>query len=226
MFLTGLAGSFGHCLGMCGPLIMLASARYPRQGAASTPWHLLYHTARISVYVVLGALSGWAGGAIDQYTVAAKIPGAVSLFAGLFVIVLGLSYMGWLPFWKRSFESNGWWQRLLKRVVRLPGWKGVVIMGLMNGILPCGLVYEAMFMAGASGSAWVGGLGMLLFGLGTLPTLLVFGVISQMLSVKVRKWLVWAGGVFVILVGVLLVLRGFSGLGLGFSQFTQRSGML
>jgi sulfite exporter TauE/SafE len=129
-------------------------------------------------------------------------------------------YLGWLPFWKRSDESNGWWQRMLKSVIKTPGTKGVLILGMLNGILPCGLVYESLFIAGASGNPWVGGLGMFLFGIATLPALVVFGVGAQMISFRVRKWFFWAGGIFVIFVGILLIIRGVNGLGLGTSQPT------
>lgn len=221
LLLTGLVGSVGHCLGMCGPLVILAGARYTKQGVSSTPYHLLYHGGRILIYTILGIISGALGGAIGKLAVAAKIPGVVSLIIGFLVIILGLSYLGWLPFWKRSGESNGWWQRMLKSVMKTPGAKGVLILGMLNGILPCGLVYESLFIAGASGNPWVGGLGMFLFGLATLPALVVFGVGAQMISFRVRKWLFWAGGIFVIFVGVLLIMRGVNGLGLGTSQHTR-----
>ena len=225
LLLTGLVGSIGHCLGMCGPLVILAGARYPKQGVSATPYHVLYHGARILVYTVLGFISGALGGAIGKLAVAAKIPGMVSLVIGLFVVLLGFSYLGWLPFWKRSIESNGWWQRTLKSVMKTPGTKGVMILGALNGILPCGLVYQSLFIAGASGNPWVGALGMFLFGLATLPALVLFGVGAQMISFRARKWLFWAGGVFVIIVGVLLIMRGVNGLGLGISSHSQM-GML
>ncbi len=88
------------------------------------------------------------------------------------------------------------------------------MLGALNGFLPCGLVYEALLVAAASGSPLLGGLGMLLFGAATIPVLVVFGVGAQMLSVGVRQKLVWIGGLFVVLVGVELVLRGLAGLGL------------
>jgi uncharacterized protein len=220
LVLTGLAGSIGHCLGMCGPLLILSGARYPRQGMSSIPYHLLYHAGRIFIYSFLGIISGALGGVIGKISIAAQIPGAVSLVIGFLVIFLGLSYLGWLPFWKRSIGSNGWWSRILKSVMKTPGVKVVLILGMLNGILPCGLVYESLFIAGATGNPWMGGLGMFLFGLATIPALIFFGVGAQMVSVKVRKGLIWVGGIFVVLVGVLLVLRGMSGLGLAFPGLT------
>ncbi len=214
LLLTGLAGSVGHCIGMCGPLVLLAGARFPRQGLASWPIHLLYHTGRILIYTLMGLVAGALGAAAGRAATAARIPGALSVLVGLAVVAAGLSYLGWLPFWRRSTHLGSWWQEAMKRAMRTPGLLGVLLLGALNGFLPCGLVYEALLVAAASGSPLLGGLGMLLFGAATIPALVVFGVGAQMLSVGVRQKLVWIGGVFVVLVGVQLVLRGFVGLGL------------
>ncbi len=198
----------------------MVGARYPRQGIAATPYHVVYHVTRILVYAVLGFISGAIGGALDQLAFAAKIPGVISMVFGAIVIVFGLSYLGWLPFWKRSIGSGGWWTSSLKSVMKASGWQNSLILGGLNGILPCGLVYESLLIAGASGNPWVGALGMFTFGLATLPALVVFGVGAQMISLKVRKYLFWAGGVFVILIGILLILRGVRGLGVGSLSFS------
>lgn len=214
LLLTGLAGSVGHCLGMCGPLVILAGARYPRQGLKSAPLHLLYHAGRILVYGLLGLISGLLGGAFLKITLAARLPGLLSILVGVAVILAGLSYLGWLPFWKRSLHSGGWWQRAMKLGMKTPGGRGIFLLGGLNGLLPCGLVYEALLIAGSSGRPLVAGLGMLVFGAATIPALVVFGVGAQMLSVRVRQTLIWVGGVFVVLVGAYLVMRGMAGLGM------------
>ncbi len=213
LLLTGLAGSVGHCLGMCGPLVILAGARYPRQGIASVPLHLLYHSGRILVYGLMGVVVGALGGAVGKVAALARIPGLLSVLAGLAVILAGLSYLGWLPFWRRSIHSGGWWQQAVKQVMKTPGATGVFMLGMLNGLLPCGLVYEALLIAAASARPLVAGLGMLIFGAATLPALLAFGVGAQMLSVRIRQRLIWTGGVFMILVGFYLMLRGAAGLG-------------
>ncbi len=214
LLLTGLAGSVGHCVGMCGPLVILAGARYPRKGLAATPRHVLYHSGRIFVYAMMGVVAGALGGAIGKAAQAARVPGVLSILAGLAVIVAGLSYLGWLPFWKRGIHSGGWWQRLMQKAMKTPGISGVFLLGCLNGLLPCGLVYEALVIAAASAHPLTAGLGMLVFGLATIPTLVVFGVGAQFLSAAVRARMVWIGGVFVVLVGIDLVLRGAAGLGL------------
>jgi uncharacterized protein len=214
LLLTGLAGSLGHCVGMCGPLVLLAGARYPRQGLASTPFHLIYHAGRILVYAVLGLVAGSLADALGAVAKAARLPGALSLLAGLAVVVAGLSYLGVLPFWKRSINSGGWWDRSMKRVMRTPGATGVLALGMLNGLLPCGLVYEALLIAAASGRPWLASLGMLIFGAATIPTMVIFGVGAQLLSAGIRQRMVWIGGIFVVIAGLDLVLRGLAGLGL------------
>ncbi len=214
LLLTGLAGSLGHCVGMCGPLVLLAGARYPRQGLASTPLHLLYHGGRILVYALLGFVAGGLGDLLGKVANAARIPGALSLFAGFAVVIAGLSYLGVLPFWRRSLNSGGWWDRAMKRVMKTPGASGVFSLGMMNGLLPCGLVYEAVLIAAASGRPALAALGMLIFGAATIPTLVIFGVGAQLLSVGLRQRMVWIGGIFVVIAGLDLVLRGLAGLGL------------
>ena len=214
LLITGLVGSVGHCLGMCGPLVILVGARYPRPGIASTPLHLLYHTGRIITYATLGIAAGAFGSTVLKIAPTSYIPGLLSLLVGLAVILAGLSYLGWLPFWRRSIQSGGWWQRAMKQVMKTPGPWGVFLLGMLNGLLPCGLVYEALLIAAASAQPFVAGLGMLIFGAATIPSMVVFGVGAQMISVKIRQNLVRVGGIFVVLVGIYLLLRGASGLGL------------
>jgi uncharacterized protein len=214
LLLTGLAGSLGHCVGMCGPLVILAGARYSRRGIAATPLHLLYHSGRILVYAVFGIVAGFLGQAVGKASAAAKIPGVLSVLAGLAVILAGLSYLGWLPFRSRTLHPGGWWEDTMKLVLKTPGSMGVFVLGMLNGLLPCGLVYEALLIAAASARPFLAGLGMFLFGAATIPTLVVFGVGVQMLSAGIRQKLVWVGGIFVVLVGIGLMLRGVASLGL------------
>ncbi len=211
---AGLVGSVGHCLGMCGPLVILAGARYPRQGISSTPLHLLYHAGRILMYTLMGIVAGFLSGELGRVAGLAQIPGILSVVVGIGVVLAGLSYLGWLPFWSRSIHSGGWWQKTMKWTLRTPGSAGVFLMGVLNGLLPCGLVYESLLIAASSASPVTAGLGMLAFGAATIPALVVFGVGAQMLSVQVRRTMVWVGGVFVVLVGFYLIFRGATGLGL------------
>jgi sulfite exporter TauE/SafE len=89
----------------------------------------------------------------------------------------------------------------------------VLALGALNGLLPCGLVYSALLVAASTGSLLMGAAGMAVFGLGTLPALLVMGIGAGALSARVRQAFVRVAGVLIVVVGVQLVLRGLAGWG-------------
>jgi sulfite exporter TauE/SafE len=212
MLITGALGSLGHCLGMCGPLVAMIGLQLPRSGLQAVPRHLVYHAARISVYALLGALSGGAGAFLGMRTGLMGASGWVSLALGAAVIVFGLAYLHWLPArWMGA--ATPWLRRAMGRALRWRNWGGLAVLGALNGLLPCGLVYTALLLAAASGSAARGALGMALFGSATLPLLLVLGAGAAAVSVNVRRRMAQLGGAFVVLVGLQLVLRGSAGLG-------------
>ncbi len=215
---TGLLGSFGHCIGMCGPLVMMMSLRVAQSSpdggpVGILPSLLLYHGARIGVYAMLGALVGAVGSLIGLGYDLGTVAAAVSLALGVSVILFGATYLGWfgLPvFLKTGACVTGTMTRLLDPNIR----GGVALLGALNGLLPCGLVYSALLVAVSSGSVGSSALGMLLFGLGTIPTLLFLGLGFGALSVKVRQKLVRLAGVLMLIAGLQLVLRSGAALGI------------
>jgi hypothetical protein len=88
------------------------------------------------------------------------------------------------------------------------GWRGVVALGALNGLLPCGLVYSALLLAASTGEAGRGALGMALFGLGTFPALLTLDLGAGALGVRFRQTMMRLAGGLMLLVGLQLVLRG------------------
>jgi sulfite exporter TauE/SafE len=183
MFLLGLLGS-GHCLGMCGPLVVAIPAQ--AGGLAS---HLLYHSGRVLTYVALGALlgelgSGFAtlrGGAAGPELVGvARVQLVFSLLAAASLALLGLVRLGLLRepvvMQAASPERVPGFSSVLARATRGRSRAAVFAAGLLLGLLPCGLSYGAFAMALAAGGGLAGGLWLLVFGLGTAPALLVLGV--------------------------------------------------
>jgi sulfite exporter TauE/SafE len=186
LLLTGLVGSLGHCLGMCGPLVVMVGLRSkPSSGSVLWP-HTLYHLGRISVYVLLGLLAGSAGSAVGLGGSLSRLAATVSLLLGLGVFLLGLGYLGWLPV-GRVGASAGWFSKAFARVMQLGGPAGVLLLGALNGLLPCGLVYGALLIAASAGRALASALAMGLFGLGTVPALLALGLGAPSLSAAVRQ---------------------------------------
>jgi sulfite exporter TauE/SafE len=202
-FILGLVGS-AHCAGMCGPLA-LALPPTGRSRAAFLTGRVAYNLGRVVTYASLGALFGLLGRTLAL----AGFQRWVSLLAGAVILisvllsprpasgVLLVRVVNWL---KASFGN------LLRRRA-LSSLFGV---GVLNGLLPCGLVYAACAGATASGGV-VTGLGyMILFGLGTLPMMLAFSLAGQKLHLLFRFKLQRLIPVSLVLVGTLLLLRGMA----------------
>jgi len=212
LFLSGLVGSLGHCLGMCGPLVTMFGVQLEARGLAGVPYHLLYHTSRVGVYALLGALVGGLGSAMGLGEPLGSAAGMLSLLLGLGIVLLGLGYLGWLPLGR--FEgASAWVSHAMGRALQRGGAAGVLALGALNGLLPCGLVYSALLVTASTGSPLAGALGMVVFGVGTLPALMVVGVGAGALSIRVRQAAVRVAGVLIVIVGMQLALRGLAAWG-------------
>jgi sulfite exporter TauE/SafE len=212
LLLSGFLGSLGHCLGMCGPLVIMVGLQFNTRGPGALPYHLLYHSTRIAVYALLGAIVGGIGSLLGLGSRLSSLAGVVSLLLGLGVILFGVGYLGWLPLGR--IEGAGLWlNRAISRTLKRGGLEGVMLLGALNGLLPCGLVYSALLVAASSGGATPGALGMFLFGAGTIPALLVVGVGAGALSARVRQTLTRVAGLLIVVVGLQLNLRGMAALG-------------
>lgn len=213
LLLSGLLGSLGHCLGMCGPLNLMVAARVRESGAPATRSFVLYHLARVGVYIIFGTLVGGLGSLLGLSTHLTEVGGAVSLCLGLAILLLGLGYLGWLP--SLAWEGAGnWWNKAMSAVLQRKGGYGLAALGALNGLLPCGLIYSALLLAASTGTAWGGALGMAAFGLGTIPALLGLDFGAGALSVRFRQVMTRLAGALMLLVGAQLTLRGGAALGL------------
>jgi len=212
LLISGLLGSLGHCLGMCGPLMVMVGLQLKAMGLGALPAHLLYHGARIAVYAVLGAIIGGIGSLLGVGSRLSHAAGIASLVLGAGVILFGLGYLGWLPL-GRLDAPGGWLNKAMGRALTRGGLFGVVLLGALNGLLPCGLVYSALLMTATAGGPVPGAVGMALFGVGTLPALLVVGLGAGALGVRLRQALVRVAGAFIVVIGLQLVLRGLATLG-------------
>ena len=186
LFLVGLLGGT-HCIGMCGGIVSALS-----MGAASRPsLHLAYNAGRIVSYGVAGAIAGALGGA--SLALSDQLPARLMLFvlANLMLVALGLYLMGVtraLAFSER-FGAKLWrhLQPLTRRYLPTRTMAQAFPLGVLWGWLPCGLVYSALVTALSSGSAARGAALMLAFGLGTLPNLLLAGLLAVRLKAYAAK---------------------------------------
>jgi sulfite exporter TauE/SafE len=177
LFIVGLLGG-GHCAGMCGGIVGALSLQSPQGGGAAILVHLAYNFGRIGSYVFAGLLAGLLGQVAGNLM---PLQHGLYLFASLMLIAMGLYLLGVTQF-LAPLERGGQalWQRiqpLTKRFLPVRGVAQALPLGLLWGWLPCGLVYSALTTALASGSAGKGALLMLAFGLGTLPNLLLAGLL-------------------------------------------------
>lgn len=209
-FLTGLVGGFGHCVGMCGPVVgCLALATGGTGFRRSSVGLLVYHAGRLTTYGFIGAVMGITGSFVN---VAGRLAGAqqvVAVAAGVVMIVLGLRAAG-ISIGPTRFESVAAARvvSFVRGVLEDGGPGRLYPAGLVLGILPCGLSWTVFLGAAGTGSPTEGMLLALAFGLGTLPALLLVGAAGALLAARVRGALHRLGGLLVAAMGALLVLRG------------------
>lgn len=212
---VALAFGFGsgslHCIGMCGPIVLALPV-------SSTSWTkkiigiILYNFGRAITYAILGAIFGLFGKGLNI----AGLQQIVSIVLGAMMIASVL-----IPFvYKQNKKLNriihGYSGKITKqfgKYFRSSKLISLLIIGLLNGLLPCGLVYIALAGSIATGSVLNGSLFMIAFGIGTMPALILFSVFSSSVSFKIKSWINKALPFLIVLVGLLFILRG-SGLGI------------
>ncbi len=202
-FLLGLVGSL-HCAGMCGPLAMAVPVLGQSRGAIIAS-RLIYNFGRIITYVLLGIVFGLIG----QTFALAGFQRWVSLVAGA-IILIGLFATGRFATSLPMTRMVGRLKRAFGLLLQKRSVGSLFSLGLLNGLLPCGLVYVAAAAAMATGSL-LGGAGyMAAFGIGTVPMMFGFGLIGMKLQQLLRFRLQKLVPVSLVIVGGLLLLRGMA----------------
>jgi len=203
-FLTGLLGG-AHCVGMCGGIVAAMSLQ--AGGRQPFVFHLAYSAGRIASYSAAGALAGLLGSAAFLSDTLYPLQQGLYLLAQVVLILLGL-YLAGLDRSVLVLERAGGvlWRRLqplFARVMPIRTLAQALSAGALWGWLPCGLVYSVLVSALASGSAGRGGALLLLFGLGTLPNLLLMGWAANSLRELVRRvWVKRIAGLGVASLGI------------------------
>ena len=200
--LLGLLGGLGHCVGMCSPFVLLVSRRYV-SGAHGTvlAGQLWYHAGRIATYAALGTAAGLAGSAVDVTGALYGVQRAAPLLAGLLLIG---SAAAWLVNVGPGASLTGAaFSRIVTRLRgHVPGHP--FLLGLLLGLLPCGLLYSAVIAAVSRRRAADGALALIVFGLGTAPALLGVSVADALLTRR-RPTVNVAAHLFVLSMGVWFV---------------------
>ncbi|MFT4885647.1 MAG: sulfite exporter TauE/SafE [Natronomonas sp.] len=222
-----LAGA--HCLGMCGPLVTLYAERIDataadggRRAGQLTPravrQHVLFNVGRAVSYAAIGALTGLLGGVVFESAAAIEgvgngLRGGVGVLVGLLVVGVGVSYLlGGAAGLHRFVPDGAPLGRLVAaatdRVDRLAAGPGIVGLGALHGLFPCPIIYPAYLYAFAVGDPLRGGLSLLVLGIGTIPTLLLYGTVIDAVDATRRRRLHRALGAAFVLLGYVLLAHG------------------
>jgi len=201
--ILGLVGSL-HCAGMCGPLALAL----PMVGSTRTGFitgRLFYNFGRMITYCLLGVIFGLVG----RTLVLAGIQRWVSITLGL-ILLFGLISSRKLALWKPVTSLLFRLKSRMSGLLQQRSLASLGILGMLNGLLPCGLVYVACAGATATGSLLTGVQYMALFGLGTLPMMLGIGLCGRLVPIALRLHFRKAVPASVCLLAGLLILRGLS----------------
>jgi sulfite exporter TauE/SafE len=217
LFITGLGIGFGHCIGMCGPIVVSLTMGLRDRGTLVP--HLLYTAGRITTYAALGAMAGLTGSMVDSVLSMAWLRKAAMIASGLLIVLMGISVAGWLP--RAVLRADGAVRtslllrayRALSRSGSIPALYGL---GMLLGLLPCGPVYTTMLVAARAGmetshsvQGFFTGLSLMVaFGLGTIPALFLVSRMAALAWLQARQRLYRATAILTIGVGLYFLIRG------------------
>jgi hypothetical protein len=217
LFGASLLGS-AHCVAMCGPYVAMCTAQFVPRGATPATrcgLRVLFNVGRIATYAVIGLIVGAFGQIAQAVAGRFGFAGIVAIAAGSSALVFGLSMMGWFRDPARVVAAAGLGRWLIAgrmRLNRAPAAAAPLLLGALQGWLPCALVYAAASRATLAGTPAMGAFTMLVFGLGTAPAIFALTLVPQTLLRRVRTQRL--AGALLALLGVILILRGLANFGL------------
>jgi len=208
-----LVGSFGHCIGMCGGIVVAYSTiKIDKNSSKVTQSiaHLLYSFGRVLTYSILGAMFGALGGVVIFSNMA---NGILLIFAGVVMILAGLSLMGKIKFLtiiEHSFSSSSIYKNAFKSILNSKSNLSFFILGMLNGLLPCGFVYFFAITAASTADPLYGAMVMAIFGLSTIPAMFTLGFLTSLTSAtSFRNMMMSLSSVAVILYGAYTIYSGY-----------------
>lgn len=211
LFVVGILTSI-HCVGMCGGIMLSQSIlKESKSKFDAIKPALLYNFGRVVSYTILGGIIG-ALGSVFSLSITAKA--AMQIFAGVFMIIMGFNMAGFSIFRKLHIKLPN----ALCKVKNKSG--SPFIVGILNGLMPCGPLQTMQLFALGTGSAAKGALSMFVFSIGTVPLMLTFGVLSGLLSKGYTKKILKFSGVLIIVLGLIMGNRGFALAGIDINPIT------
>jgi sulfite exporter TauE/SafE/predicted transcriptional regulator YdeE/copper chaperone CopZ len=211
LFIIGLITSV-HCVAMCGGINLSQCITHNddttlmKSRFSTLRPTFLYNLGRIISYTAVGFIVGAIGSAI---TFSNTLQGIMKLVAGVFMVIMGINMLGIFP-WLRRFNPRMPKIFANKIYKKKSGSKSPLIVGLLNGLMPCGPLQAMQIYALSTGNPFKGALSMLLFSLGTVPLMFGLGALSSVLSKKFAQKIMTIGAVLVVVLGLSMFSQGWS----------------
>lgn len=205
-FVLGLAGSL-HCIGMCGPLALSLPVSH-NNGMSRVTGGLLYNSGRVLSYAMMGLLFGSLGSLI----LVTKWQSGLSIALGIIILLYLFIPKKYFHFSTNSIFGKPFMllRQQLGKLFQSGKMSSLFFIGVLNGFLPCGLVYLALTSSVISANAWSGAMFMLFFGLGTFPMMFATVLMGNYLNQSIRKKIYKAIPALLFFMAVLLILRGMN----------------
>lgn len=206
-------GSFGHCVGMCGGIVMAYSSTKIGNEWTKTKQtlaHVSYSLGRVLTYTMLGVLFGFLGGVIAFSN---TTNGLLLLLAGTFMVLAGLSLIGKIRFLtviEHSVSKSSWYQKSFRSLLHSGTLFSFFLLGMLNGLLPCGFVYFFAITAASTADPFWGGVVMFIFGISTIPALFSLGFFLGLFKQSgFRNIMIKFASIAVILFGIYTLYSGY-----------------
>lgn len=206
-------GSFGHCIGMCGGIVVAYSSTKIKSDYSKLTQsiaHLLYSFGRVTTYTLLGAIFGFVGGVVTFSNVTS---GMFLLITGLLMVLVGFSLLGKIKFLtilEHTCSKSPLYQKTFKSLLGSNSLFSFYLLGMLNGLLPCGFVYVFAITAASTGSPFWGAVVMFIFGISTIPALFFLGFfVGLFKQSNLRDLFIKIASFLVIVFGFYIAYQGY-----------------
>ncbi len=206
LFMIGILTSV-HCIAMCGGINISQCANVKSTGRKHEKFlpSLLYNLGRIVSYTIIGGIVGTIGSVL---TPSDSFKGIVAIVASVFMVLMGINLLNLFSFLRKLMPRMP--KFLSQKIYAEKVGKGPFVVGLFNGLMPCGPLQAMQLYALSTGSFLMGALSMFLFSAGTVPLMFGLGALSSFLSAKFTNVMTRVSAVLVIILGLMMLNNGLS----------------
>lgn len=210
LFVIALSASFGHCIGMCGGIVMAYSRINLKNRFERFASHFVYGFGRITTYMIIGAISAFLGSGISA---SQSTKGGFFIIIGFVMMLFGILFLlspKALAFFEINIANNRIFKKLFSYFLNKNNLSSLYLLGLLNGAIPCGIVYFFALSASVSGGVLNGAIVMLVFGMATLVPMVLFGLFNSLLSnIKYRNFMNKIFCILIAIFGAWTIVKGF-----------------